>query len=283
MSQRAAYLTFAAGVAAIAMILIGGQALLGIAIDSDGFGTLPPAVISLVTNLLLFGAIAAIAAVMLARERRLATVMGPNADRDAVIGLAAGLAGLSLAAAQAAVAGTLVSGTAAVAGGWLGLGFLAIIVQAGGEEIAFRGWLQPLLARAAGPLPALLLPTLAFMLLHLGGGARAPLALLNLFLGGLWFALLAWRSGGIALPAAAHIAWNAAEKLLVGLDPNPGVGAYGALADFDLVGSPWWGGSDQGLNASLGTTAVLLALILPLAVGRAPLGSDAVSSPAPRG
>ncbi|KPF69578.1 hypothetical protein IP88_11580 [alpha proteobacterium AAP81b] len=210
---------------------------------------------------------------MLAREHRLAGVAGPNPGRDAGLGLALGLAGVGLAAAQAIVAGTLTSATGANEAAWLLLGILAILVQAGGEEIAFRGWLQPLLARAAGPLPALLLPTLAFMAMHLVGGARAPLALVNLFLGGLWFALLAWRSGGIALPAAAHIAWNTTEQLLLGLDPNPGVGAYGALADFDLIGSAWWGGSDQGLNASLGTTAVLLALIVPLAVGRAPLAA----------
>lgn len=282
MSQRRAYLTFAIGVVAIAAILIGGKALLGIAIDSYGFGSLPPALVSLIANLLLFGAIVAFATIMLVRDGRLSGVAGPSPGRESGLGLALGLSGIGVTAAMTVVAGTLTPGTGAIDHSWLLLGFLAIVIQAGGEEIAFRGWLQPLLARAAGPLPALLLPTLAFAALHLIGGARAPLALVNLFLGGLWFALLAWRSGGIALPAAAHIAWNAAEQLLLGLDPNPGVGGYGALADFDLVGSPWWGGSEQGLNASVGTTAVLLALIVPLAVGREPL-AKALNSPALRG
>lgn len=275
MTPRTAYLTFGGGIAAIATVLLGGQALLGMVIGSDGLASMPPAVISFVANLLLFGIIATIAAVMLARERRLSGVAGPAAGRDAGIGVLLGLAGIGLAAAQAIVAGTLTAADAGVGeqsggGGWLMLGLLAIIVQAGGEEFAFRGWLQPLLLRAGGVLPALLLPTLAFMMLHLVGGARSPIAMTNLFLGGLWFALLALRSGGIALPAAAHIVWNASEQLLLGLDPNPGVGTYGAFVDFDLVGNGLWGGSDQGLNGSLGTTAVLIAMILPLAVWQRP-------------
>lgn len=273
MSPRAAYLTFAAGVAAIAAILFGGQALLGLVVAGDGITGLPAALISLLAGLLVFGAVAGLAAVMLAREGRLAGVAGPSPGRDAGLGILLGLAGIGLAVAQAMVAGTLIDGSDGVGqqsggGGWLFVGLLAIAVQAGGEEFAFRGWLQPLLLRAGGVLPALLLPTIAFMMLHLVGGARSPVALANLFLGGLWFALLALRSGGMVLPAAAHIVWNASEQLLLGLDPNPGVGAYGAFVDFDLAGNGLWGGSDQGLNGSLGTTAVLVAMILPLAAWR---------------
>jgi uncharacterized protein len=280
MTSGSSFLTFGLGIAAIAGILIGGQALLGLAMASDSFAALPPAIIGLAANLLLFGAIAAIAAVMLARDGRLARVAGPNPGRGAGIGLALGVAGVGLAAAQAMVAGTLIDGSSTAEGSWLLIGLFAIAVQAGGEEIAFRGWLQPMLARVAGPAVALLLPTLAFTLLHLAGGARAPLALLNLFLGGLWFALLALRSGGIALPAAAHIAWNAAERLGLGLDPNPGLGAYGSLLDYDLAGDLLWGGSAEGLNASLGTTAVLLALILPVAAWRQPREAGVSATPA---
>ncbi len=270
MNAGTAYVRFAAGVAAIAGILFAARALLGIAFDSESSAALPAGVIGLIANLLPFGTIAALAAVMLARDGRLRHVAGPAPGRGAGLGLALGSLGIAIAAAQALVAGTLVDGAgdAEGGGGWLFVGLLAIAVQAGAEELAFRGWLQPMLVRAAGPAAALLLTTLAFTGLHLIGGVRAPLSLLNLFLGGLWFALLALRSGGIALPAAAHIAWNAAERLVLGLDPNPGVGACGAMLDYDLAGSAMWGGSDEGLNASLGTTAVLLAMILPLAAWR---------------
>ena len=83
-------------------------------------------------------------------------------------------------------------------------------------------------------------------------------------LGGLWFGLLAVRSGGILAPMAAHFAWNASESIGFGLDPNPGVDDLGALANYDLVGLPIWGGSPEGLNASIAMTLVLAALVIPL-------------------
>ena len=44
-----------------------------------------------------------------------------------------------------------------------------------------------------------------------------------------------------------------------------GVGGFGAVWDFELAGTGLWGGSAEGLNASLGMTLVLLAVLLPLA------------------
>ena len=88
---------------------------------------------------------------------------------------------------------------------------------------------------------------------------------MNLTLGGVLFGLLAWRSGGLGASIAAHAGWNWAETILFGLDPNPGTGGFGAIHDLDLVGAMRWGGSTEGLNASLAMTIVLAALILPLA------------------
>ena len=80
----------------------------------------------------------------------------------------------------------------------------------------------------------------------------------------MWFGLLAVRSNGILAPMAAHFAWNASESIVFGLDPNPGVDDLGALANFDLVGMPMWGGTAEGLNASIAMTLVLAALVVPL-------------------
>ncbi|KTT68023.1 hypothetical protein [Sphingomonas sanguinis] len=48
----------------------------------------------------------------------------------------------------------------------------------------------------------------------------------------------------------------------MGLDPNPGVGAFGAVLDLDLRGASLWGGSDQGLNGSWAMSLSLLALVV---------------------
>ena len=111
-------------------------------------------------------------------------------------------------------------------------------------------------------------------------GARSPLTLLNLVLGGILFGLLALRGGGLLAPIAAHATWNWAEQILLGLDPNPGTGSFGALFDFDLVGPAMWGGSDEGLNASLALSFALVALIVPLALWRRTRRDASATAPA---
>jgi membrane protease YdiL (CAAX protease family) len=98
------------------------------------------------------------------------------------------------------------------------------------------------------------------------GGARSPTTLINLFLGGVLFGILAARGGGLAGAIAAHFSWNWSEQILLGLDPNPGVGSFGAWLDLDLAGPALWGGSEEGLNASLAMTMTLLALLVPLII-----------------
>lgn len=236
----------------------------------------------LLLNALFYGAIfgpMAIAALAAGWFTGSLPAAGSQPVRWAAIGLASGAAGLTLAASYAWLAGSAVSG----AGGTLQVaaflaGIAIIAGQVAAEELFFRGWMQPLLARHAGPLAALIAAAIAFAAFHMLGGARAPLTLLNLLLGGVWFGLLGWRSGGLIAPVAAHFGWNAAEQLVMGLDPNPGIGDFGALLDWDLTGVAMWGGTAEGLNASLAMTFVLAALLMPLITQRqstAKMGSPA--------
>jgi hypothetical protein len=147
-------------------------------------------------------------------------------------------------------------------------GSLLIMAKATGEEILFRGLLQPLLCRAWGVPVGIVLAALAFTAIHVVGGWRDPVSLLNITLAGGWFGLLAWRTGGVLAPILAHSGYNWAEEMLYGASPNPGTGSFGALVDMDLAGHAWLGGSADGLNASLLLTAVLIAIILPLVLRR---------------
>ncbi len=180
-------------------------------------------------------------------------------------GAAIGLGGLLLAVGYAAIAGTLVRGAGApLSIASVALGVVVVLVQVTAEEAYFRGWLQPLVATAWGLPIAVPVVAIGFALLHVAGGLRGPIELANLLLGGVLFGLLAARGGGLAGAIGAHLAWNGAEQLGLGLDPNPGIGGYGALVDYDLVGKALWGGSDAGLNASVAMTISLLALLVPL-------------------
>ena len=175
----------------------------------------------------------------------------------AAVGLAmASGAVFPAAAPQAAVAGGVVAGAAIVA------------FQAGGEEVFFRGWMQPVLCARLGPWVGLGLTAALFMGEHLLGGARGPLAMLNLLLGGLLFGLLALRTGGLWAAFGAHWAWNWTESCGFGLDPNPGVGPTGALVDLDLGGPALWSGGGDGMNGSPAATVVLGVLVLALMTGR---------------
>lgn len=191
--------------------------------------------------------------------------LGPRPGLRLVQGATIGLAGLFVAAGLAAIAGVVrPSAGSALLGPLLG-GTAVIAFQVSSEEIFFRGWLQPVLTRAWGFF-GILVTAIAFAALHLVAAAGAALSLCNLFLGGLLFGLLANRYGGIASAIGAHFTWNWAEQLMLGLDPNPGLGSFGAVANLDLVGSRWWGGSAEGLNASIAMTFALAILLAPLVI-----------------
>ena len=194
---------------------------------------------------------------------------GDAVGRWLAIGLAMGVVGLTITVGFTWIVGALALGSSgALVGPGLVAGFALILFQVACEEAFFRGWVQPLLARFVPPLVALGIGAVLFAGFHVLGAARSPLTLVNLLLGGLWFGLLAWRSGGILAPIAAHFGWNASEQLIFGLDPNPGIGDFGTLIDWDLTGPSMWGGSAEGLNASVAMTFVMLALIVPLVLDR---------------
>lgn len=244
-----------------------------------------PAALELLFTLLLFGTLAAIGWVG-RRAADVATASGAaSTGQAATAGALTGFGGFLLAVALARLAGSVTPGGAALSAGAAAIliGTLSVAGQAAAEELFFRGWLQPVLVRGWGAAVGVAVTALVFSALHMAGGVRSATALVNLAAGGVLFGLLALRSGGLVAPILAHAGWNWSEIVGLGLDPNPGVGSFGALRDLDLAGSAWWGGSEEGLNASVAMTIVLLALILPMAFGRGgwpfrrPLGRTDVS------
>jgi membrane protease YdiL (CAAX protease family) len=263
-------------IATLAIALLAATAILTVAqiafsalAASEALASLGLAGTEALFTFLLFGALLLVALIGIRLDGGRRRLFGSASALRAVSGAAIGLSALLAAAALAALAASVATGTGRAQGvAAILIGTVAILFQASVEEVYFRGWLQPVLVRRWGRTVGLLVAATAFAALHVAGGARTPLTLVNLLLGGLLFGILAMRSGGLAAPMAAHAAYNWAEQILLGLDPNPGTGSFGAMFDFDLVGSTWWGGSDEGLNASVAVTCVLIALILPLAAWR---------------
>ena len=97
------------------------------------------------------------------------------------------------------------------------VGFPLMFITIVAEEILFRGVLQDALRARVGPTAAVVLAAVVYALSNLGSGTWV-LPLLALLLGGLW-GLLAERSGGLWLPLACHILWDAALFVVVPLVP----------------------------------------------------------------
>ena len=253
--------------ATCALAIVGGRALAGMLAETIGARAAGPWADILIQScfyICVFLPLWLVAAAAGALEGRVVWRKEPRALGAIATGLAIGGVGFALGVALAAGLGAVSNGPThhtAVAGGIL-IGALIVAFQAGGEEIFFRGWMQPVLCARFGPWIGLVVTAAMFTALHLVVGARNPLSVLNLMLGGLLFGLLALRSGGLWAAFSAHWAWNWTESSLLGLDPNPGVAPTGSLIDLDLAGPALWSGGGDGMNGSLAATLVLLTLVI---------------------
>jgi uncharacterized protein len=185
-----------------------------------------------------------------------------------LFGLGAGAVGFLLALAAAYAIGVVrfISASAVTPQLLTGIaGAVGIIgLRSFGEEFFFRAWLQPLLARSWGVPLGLAVTSILFGLVHVASRGVPFVVFVNVTLAGLFFGLLALRTGGLAAPFAAHWAWNAIEQCLFGLVPNPGSDPMGTFIDLDLVGPTMLSGGSDGLNGSLGTTVALLVCVAAL-------------------
>ncbi len=180
-----------------------------------------------------------------------------------ICGLIIGGAGLSLSVGMAWSMGTIkeavIAPVSAPIGG-VAMGAFLVAFQSASEEVYFRGWLQPVLCARWGPWVGLIASSALFAGLHIIGGAQSFVALLNIFLGGVMFGLLALRSGGLFAAVGAHFAWNWTEAGCFGLAPITG----GAIATLQLRPETQWGGSSGNMNDSTATTIVLLVIVVGL-------------------
>jgi hypothetical protein len=97
-------------------------------------------------------------------------------------------------------------GTTAAAYAMAGYGvFIAPVI----EELFFRGFLFPVLARRGGVPAAVLLTSLAFMLIHVSQLAGAWLPLVILFFVGMAFTLARAWTGSVAVSYLMHVGYNA--------------------------------------------------------------------------
>jgi membrane protease YdiL (CAAX protease family) len=169
----------------------------------------------------------------------------------------------------AATAGLVViSGASFAPGAWqttgvaaFGIGLFLLLVsavQSSAEEALFRGWLLQVVGSRCRPWIGVLVSSLLFSLAHALGTNFAPLPSLNLFLFGLFAAVLALGEGGLWGASAWHAAWNWTQGRLLGFPVSGGAADQGLVISMRATGSELITGGAFGPDGGLAATAVLL-------------------------
>lgn len=106
------------------------------------------------------------------------------------------------------------------------------IVQGAAEETLTRGFLLPIFGVRLGPAWGILISSMLFAALHLLNDNLGLIALLNLFLFGVFASLYAIREGGLWGVFAIHSIWNWAQGNVFGLEVSGE--DFGATTIFNL-------------------------------------------------
>lgn len=140
--------------------------------------------------------------------------------------------------------------------------FLAVFVQSSAEELVCRCYLyQRTLQTTGGYAVAIALSAAFFAMLHLANSGVTVLALANLALFGVLFALVVWKLDSPWAAFGLHASWNFTQTVLLGL-PNSGgttpFVVFGvALGTTPVAGFAYDPGF--GIEGSAMATVVLLA------------------------
>lgn len=154
---------------------------------------------------------------------------------------------------------------------------ICFIIQGLAEEVMLRGYFLTSLGRRYGIGFSAIVSAIAFSLLHFQNPGMSVMAYINIFLTGIFLAQLFYRTESIWTAAAWHAVWNFVQGSfwglrVSGLDLGPSITtiSFGdGRGPIDLNGlvseeflHELWSGGEFGLEASIGCTILMLALIL---------------------
>jgi uncharacterized protein len=147
---------------------------------------------------------------------------------------------------------------------------LGYAVQGSAEEIFYRGWILQTTAVRWGPVAGFFVSCLFFPVDHfVNNPDLGPLAFLNLFLLGAFFALYALRDGSLWGACALHAAYNWAETNLFGFDFYGEEAPGGTLLNLREAGPDFATGGEMGVTLTGGlvqTVVVVVGIVVLLLV-----------------
>jgi membrane protease YdiL (CAAX protease family) len=147
---------------------------------------------------------------------------------------------------------------------WAAFAFsgVAILFGAMGEELLFRGYAFQLLIRSLGPFATILPTSVIFGLMHSWNPSATGLGIVNTVAWGILLGWAVWRTGALWLSIGLHFGWNVALPLVGSNLSGFTMGVTGYTLEWN-VGVLWSGGG-YGVEGSLLTTAIVVALFFAL-------------------
>ncbi len=180
-----------------------------------------------------------------------------KALRGAMVGLALCAALIGTLALLGAIriepSGQTLAGGLLYAAVWA-VGYLAVGLM---EETLFRGYPLFRLTEGMGFLPAALITSSVFGVLHLGNDKETAIAGLNAVLLALVLCWSVRATGSLWWAIGFHSAWDWTESFLFGC-PDSGIKAQGRLFDTVSSASDWLSGGTAGPEGSVFAIAVIV-------------------------
>ncbi len=138
--------------------------------------------------------------------------------------------------------------------------FVSVFIQSSAEELICRCYLYRKLLNRYNPAVSILVSSLLFSLLHAGNPGVGIIALIDIFLSGLQFALMVYYFDSLWCAFAAHTAWNFTQNILFGL-PNSGLVVPFSIFKLDAASAT----DSLFYNVGFGVEGTIFAVIIEAA------------------
>ncbi len=134
---------------------------------------------------------------------------------------------------------------------------LFFLLVAFAEEILFRGYPFQRLIDGTNSLIATLIFSLLFSLAHFQNPNINSIALLNIFLAGVWLCSAYVKTRSLWLPISLHFSWNFFQGYLFSL-PVSGINIFETVFDVEITSKNLISGGEFGPEGSIITSIVLV-------------------------
>lgn len=142
--------------------------------------------------------------------------------------------------------------------GYIVLYFVGYMIQGMAEEVICRGYFMVSLARKYSLWFSAVLSSLLFMALHFANDGMTIRSMVNLFLFGMFMALLFIDCGNIWVIGAVHSVWNFLQGNIFGIQVSGLPKQNAVFVSVFREGRDWIHGGSFGLEGGLAVTLVLL-------------------------